>query len=64
VKKTATVDSDDEANSDEEEGDAEGEDQVDEYECLQEQRETDRLVSHNMPRSWLKTDLTDVLLPR
>jgi hypothetical protein len=51
VKKTATVDSDDEANSDEEEGDAEGEDQVDEYKCLREQREMDCPVSHNMPRS-------------
>jgi hypothetical protein len=50
-EKTATVDSDDEANGDEEEGDAEGEDQVDKYECLQEQRETDHLVSHNVPRT-------------
>jgi hypothetical protein len=51
AKKAATVDSDDEANGDEEEGDAEGEDQVDEYERLREQRETDRPVSHNVPRS-------------
>ena len=48
-KKTEIVNSDDEANGDEEEGDAEGEDQVDEYEHLQEQRDTDRPVSHNVP---------------
>jgi len=34
AKKTATVNSNDEANGNEEEGDAEGEDQVDKYECL------------------------------
>jgi len=38
AKKTATVNSDDEANGDEEEGDAEGEDQVDEYKCLRTKR--------------------------
>ncbi|KAI9450083.1 hypothetical protein F5148DRAFT_1370913 [Russula earlei] len=43
AKKATIVNSDDKANGDKEEGDAEGEDQVDKYECLQEQRGSDHL---------------------